>query len=212
MTSKIAFLSAVAATALCLTGCAMTESGLSAQSLASTPSLAEPPPGLRQGGDISSLVYLAAQTLADRAEGLSRTRPVVVTTIASVDDLDSSSTFGRLASEMIANRMQQRGYVVREAAYTRMLTANREGILTLSRNASDILRPINAQAVVAGTYAVAGRMIYLSLRLLNADNGQLLSSTDVAIPRNENTDALLYGGSGMVSLSRFEDRSGLADR
>lgn len=206
MISKIALLSAAV---LCLTGCALPASG-GHQSSASTPSLAEPPGHPRNDNNFASLIYLAGQTLADRVEGLDKTRPIIVATVASVDDLDNSSTFGRLASEMIANRMQQRGYVVREAAYTRMLTTNKEGVLTLSRNASDILRPINAQAVVAGTYAVAGEMIYLSLRLLNADNGELLSSTDVAIPRNENTDPLI--ADGMTPLDRFDARGRAANR
>ena len=45
--------------------------------------------------------------------------------------------------------------------------------------------------VHAGTYAVAGREIFLSLRLLRAADGYVLSSADVTLPLNHNTEALI---------------------
>src|SRR5271167_3484509 len=59
--------------------------------------------------DLGELIYLAAQTLAERAGELDRSRPIIVTTMVSIDDLNKSSTFGRLASELISNRLTQRG-------------------------------------------------------------------------------------------------------
>lgn len=231
MTRKTAFVFLIVTAAVAVTGCAApsqgerpavtTTSGLSAcaqpslsqwstdsvgQSQASTPSLAQPPHDLHQSGNFASLVYLAAQTLADRAENLNKARPVVVTTIVSVDDLARSSTFGRLASQMIANRIEQRGFLVRDVTYTRALTlAPETGELVLSREAARASAAIHAQAVVAGTYAVAGEMIYLSLRLISADNGELLSSVDVAVPRNCNTNPLIETvGEATLPLDAFE--------
>jgi len=183
------------------------------RSLATTPSLASPPglaetPGTKN--DMASLVYLAAQTLGDRAEGLAKGRPIIVSTIVSVDDLDESSTFGRLASELVADRIEQRGYLVRDVTYMRALSLEpKTGELVLSREASRVSASIHAQAVVAGTYAVAGKEIYLDLRLLSAESGELLSSADVVIPLDDNTRPLVEASerassNGLRALDQFE--------
>jgi TolB-like protein len=203
MIRKTASLFFAAATAFSMTGCTTSDR----HSEASTPSLAEPPQHLSESGDPASLVYLAAQTLADRAEGLDKARPIVVATVVSVDDMKASSTFGRLASEWIANRVEQRGYLVRDVTYTGALTINREGTLVLSRDALALSRQIGAQAIVAGTYAVAGEKIYLSLRLLSAHSGELISSTDVAIPLNDDTRPLVEASDRLVPIDAFKERA-----
>jgi hypothetical protein len=186
------------------------------QSLATTPALAAPPglaeaPGTRN--DMASVIYLAAQTLGDRAEGLAKGRPIIVTTIVSVDDLNSSSTFGRLAATLVADRIAQRGYLVRDVTYMRALSLEpKTGELVLSREASRVSASIHAQAVVAGTYAVAGKEIYLNLRLLSAQSGELLSSADVVIPLDDNTRPLvdaaekdrLASANGLMAFDQFE--------
>ncbi len=166
--------------------------------------------------DLAKLVYLAAQTLSDRAELLDRSRPIVVSTIVSVDKLDTSSTFGRLASQLVANRIQQRGFLVRDVTYMRMLEVKEgTGELVLTREASKLSEKIKAQAVVAGTYAVAGEEIYLNLRLLNSESGEIISSADAVIPLDENTGPMFgynFGRHAMVSLDQFEDRHVVAEQ
>jgi TolB-like protein len=148
------------------------------------------PPGDKT--DLGDLIYVAAQTLVERAGVLAKDRPVVVTTMVSINDFSKSSTFGRLASQLISDRINQRGYAVRDLNYTGALSIRQEtGELVLSRDASRISAEINAQAVVAGTYAVSGREIYLSIRLIEADDGMLLSSADVVIPLDHNTEPLV---------------------
>ncbi|MGA0601306.1 FlgO family outer membrane protein [Caulobacter sp. KR2-114] len=161
---------------------------------APTPSAATPsalgPPGDRT--DLGDLVYLGAQALVERAGVLDRDRPIVVTTMVSIDDFSRSSRFGRLASQLVSNRIAQRGYAVRDVNYMGALMVRPEtGELALSRDASRISSQVNAQAVVAGTYTVAGREIYLSMRLIRAEDGMVLSSADVVIPLDHNTEPLV---------------------
>lgn len=130
--------------------------------------------------------------MAERAGILAKDRPIVVSTMVSIDDYNRSSTFGRLASQLISNRLAQRGYLVRDVTYMRALTLQPgTGELVLSRDASRVSASLNAQAVVAGTYAVAGRQIYLNIRMLKADDGSILSSADVVVPLDHNTEALV---------------------
>jgi hypothetical protein len=162
----------------------------------STPLPAGPMTASESNSDkgLGELVYLAAQTAAERAGGLSKSRPIVVATMVSIDDLNQSSTFGRLASQLIANRLAQRGYMVRDITFMRALEVSPNGELALSRDAAHIGTSINAQAVVTGTYAVAGAEVYLNIRFLKPDDGEVLSSADVAIPLNGNTFQLAMSG------------------
>jgi hypothetical protein len=191
MTHKtIAKFALIGVIAMSATGCGtITESRHYSEASSSQPA----PSG--ETDDMAKLIYLAAQTLSDRSEVLDKAHPIVVATIVSVDDLNASSTFGRLASQLVANRIAQRGYLVRDVNYMHALAVGKTGELVLSREATKISESFSAQAVVAGTYAVAGEEIYLNLRLLRTGDpehsGELLSSVDVVIPRNENTEPLL---------------------
>jgi len=110
----------------------------------------------------------------------------------SSDDFSQSSTIGRLASQLISNRLSQRGYLVRDITVMRGLDVESStGELILSRDASKISTSFNAQAVVAETYAVAGHEVYFNIRLLKPDDGTILSSADVVIPLDRNTDKLV---------------------
>jgi hypothetical protein len=150
----------------------------------STPGSGAPPTSANNSDQgLGELVYLATQTAAERAGVLAKDRPIIVTTMVSVDDYKQSSTFGRLASQLISNRLSQRGYLVRDITYMHAVEVVPEtGELALSRDAARLFASTNAQAVVTGTYAVAGQQVYLAIRFLKPDDGQVLSSADVMIP------------------------------
>jgi TolB-like protein len=162
----------------------------------------------RDAADPADLIAFAAQTMVDRVGALAKDRPIVVTTIVDVDDLSKSSSFGRLASQLVADRFAQRGFLVHEVDYAGTLTLRpATGETVLSRDVSRVPQAVNAQALVEGTYTVGGRAVYLSIRLIKADDGTLLSSADVVIPLNCNTELLFTssvlsdGRTGCVRLA-----------
>lgn len=126
---------------------------------------------------------------------------VIVSTIVSVDDLDQSSTFGRVASQLVLSRLSQLGYQVRDVTYMRGLEISEAGERMLSRDARRLSKDYNAGAVVAGTYAVSGQTIILNLRLLNAADGALISSSDVVLPLNLDTWPLVNAKAPKVTRS-----------
>ena len=147
--------------------------------------------------DLGGLIYEAADRVVDAAvnAGLSRDKPIIIATSVNVDDLADSSTFGRLASQLVSSRLAQRGYMVRDVTYTQALVITPEtGEMVLSREASKIAAENDAQAVVAGAYAVGGQKIYLNLRMLAASNGQVMSAVDVSVPLNEDTQRMIVTG------------------
>jgi TolB-like protein len=189
---------AVAVVAMVVSGCATGGAKAEADTWSTTR-----PAGQDRG--LAGLVYLAAQTLGDRAETLDKTRPIIVSTMVSVNNLESSSTFGRLVSQLVANRLQQRGYLVRDMNFMRALELRQgTGELVLTREAAKIGEAANAQAVVAGTYAIGGKEIYLNLRLIDAASSMVLSSTDAVIPWDENSSALFASERPMDRMVTYE--------
>jgi TolB-like protein len=146
--------------------------------------------------DLGGLVYRGADRVIDTASPqLSRAKPIIVATAVNVDDLDDSSTFGRLASQLVSSRLSQRGYLVRDVTYTGALTVTPEtGEMVLSREAHKLAAEADAQAVVAGAYAVGGEKIYLNIRLLGAVDGRVLSATDLVVPLDVNTHRMVLTG------------------
>lgn len=140
-----------------------------------------------ESSDFGCLVYAATGKLMAKTNGpIVRNRPILVSTLVSVDDYKVTSSLGRLAGQLVASRLSQLGYTVQDATYTGALTISPEsGETVLSRNVKNLGDAAKAQAVVAGTYAMVGQKVYLSIRLLRADNGMLLSSADIVLPRLE---------------------------
>jgi hypothetical protein len=149
-------------------------------------------------GGLGGVLYEGADKLIDDAVtrfDISTAKPIIVATSVNVDDLADSSTFGRLASQLVASRLSQRKYLVRDVTYTQALTVTPEtGEMTLSREAAKLARDEDAQAVIAGAYAVGGEKIYLNLRMLAAADGRLISSVDLVIPLNEDTQRMIVTG------------------
>jgi TolB-like protein len=142
--------------------------------------------------DLGQLVYNAAELLAQRSVPLSKDRPIVVATLVDINDLNRSSTLGRLASQLVADKYSQHGYLIKDLTYTRGLEMKPgTGTLVLSEDVRNVAARNNAQAVIAGTYAVGGREIYLNLRLLRADDGAILSSADLVVPLDHNTEPMV---------------------
>jgi TolB-like protein len=201
--SIVCFVVAAAAVVVCGCETAGQQAGAPTWSTAQPAWSTQRPDGQERG--LPGLIYLAAQTLGDRAETLDKTRPIIVSTIVAVNNLESQSAFGKLVSQLVANRLQQRGFKVRDVTFMRALEISREtGEMVLSRDIKKLDGFANTQAVVAGTYAIGGQEIYLNLRLIDAASSTVLSSTDVVIPWNENTSALFASEQPMDKMITFE--------
>ena len=117
------------------------------------------------GGDVN-LVRLGdkvAETLISNAVPplLPRqaNQPVLIATVVNNDNLDDTSSFGRSFQNNITAGFVNRGYAVKE--------------IKLRRDLQELAGKQQAQAIVVGTYAMANRVMYLSVRLV--------SSTDQSI-------------------------------
>lgn len=126
---------------------------------------------------------------------IDKSKPIIVTSLANLNNLDESSPVGRMSGEIIANRLSQKGYRVKELkmGQNSVFIRKGNGEFILSRDIREIADQQEIQAVIAGTYTVGEDMdfksydgltcckgvkkVYISLRAIEtADNTIFCSS------------------------------------
>lgn len=118
--------------------------------------------------------------------------PLIPTTVVDVDDLNRSSTLGRLASEIVAAELTRAGLRVREVRLRGQLYIEEHtGELMLSRLAQRLGIDQGAGSLLVGTYAVGGERLYLTLRVVRIGDGNALAATQVSLPLTNDLRAML---------------------
>lgn len=134
----------------------------------------------------------AAQTLLARTAGLNNTQPVITTSFVSVDNMQTSSTFGRQASEIFATAISQAGVPVMEVKLRNSLFIQENtGELMLSRELRHLSTNHSAQAVAVGTYAVGGSHLYVNVRIVRTADSVILGSHNFSLPINRDIQRML---------------------
>ena len=150
------------------------------------------------GGDVNlvSIGEDAADTLVKRSVPPLLPRqpdqPILITTLVNEHKLEETSAFARTLQNHIASRFTQYGYAVKEIRMRHNLVMRPgEGEFMLSRHLDRIVGREKAQAVVLGTYSLAGRIMYLSVRLVNPVDRTIRSSWDQRLALDDNSLRLL---------------------
>ncbi|OQY43670.1 MAG: hypothetical protein DRR08_29405 [Candidatus Parabeggiatoa sp. nov. 2] len=131
--------------------------------------------------------------LQPREEGIYRRQPILVTSFVNIDNLQESSTFGRVVAEQIGSRIAQQGYQMIEMKMrtSRIFVQARMGELVLSRELREISFQHDAYAVVVGTYAASKESVYVTAKLVRAKDSIILSSYDYWLPVGPDTKKML---------------------
>lgn len=137
--------------------------------------------------------YCAAEELLKKMSAqLNPNIPVIVTTVVNIDELTESSRLGRSISEQIGARISSAGYQVKEVKMRSNIFVKRnEGELMLSRELSEIMSNHKAQAVIVGTYSVAGSFVYVNLKMVSSFDNIVIAAHDYALPLDKNVSSLL---------------------
>lgn len=137
--------------------------------------------------------YSAADRLLEQVPYL-KGRPLLTGTFVDVSSLEDSSPLGRIVSEQISSKFAQEGHRIIELKMRRnVFIKQRGGEFMLSREVRDLSQTHNAAAVIAGTYAVGRRNVYVSARLIRADDNLVLAAHDYVLPLGPDTRELLAG-------------------
>jgi TolB-like protein len=145
--------------------------------------------------DLIQFSYTIADHLAERAMPplvpLHPEMPILVTTFVDANDLEKTSEFGRVLQEQVASRLVQLGYTVREMKLTNTLSIKpKSGETMLSRDLTKISSEQQAQAIVVGTVLMANQTLYISTRLINPVNKNILATDDYQLCMDDNILAM----------------------
>lgn len=143
--------------------------------------------------DMIGATYRAADVLTTQAAYLKTDlKPVLVTSIANITDLDSSSALGLMVSEQIGDRISQFGFPVVDIRTRKDIKVRENtGEFMLSRDVQKISRQHAAGAVLVGTYAAAKDKVFISTRLVRPEDNRILASYDFSLPMGPNVSKLV---------------------
>jgi len=120
--------------------------------------------------------------------GLSgRQMAILATTFVNLDDLNRTSTFGRLCAEQLAGELKRREFEVVEARRSLDLQLlPKTGELSLSRDPAELAASFKANALLVGTYAVTAQHVVLNVRLIKAQDNTLAAVGAAVFERQGN--------------------------
>jgi len=158
------------------------------------------------GSDLHARVnQLGKALIANAREVVADEYVVAVSTFVSLDNLYATSSLGRYLGEQLLSTLQQAGLDVIEVRKTPgMMVSPHHGEYALSRSMDEISLVQAAQAVVVGTYMVAGQEIFVNARLLRNEDNRILSSASLVLPIDAMASSLLANESMPASTRTSE--------
>lgn len=126
---------------------------------------------------------------------------VVVTTPATLDDLQRASPLSRLFGQELATAFVALGYNVQEIRKASDIIFSRgEGEFALTRDTRALAtRRATATLVVAGTYTVTPGGVRFAIEVIDAHNNNVIAASNRTLPMDANVGALLAGGASFVT-------------
>lgn len=130
--------------------------------------------------------------------------PIGITTFVNIDDLYTTSTFGRMYGEQLMSELAMRGFDVIELRHSDALQfLSTDGEFALSREVSSV-RPVRELGgVVVGTYVVSPKRVYVNARLVDPASSLVVSAGSVEMSKSKEIARLLRGGTFQATLERI---------
>ena len=144
--------------------------------------------------DLIRTTYCAVDAMLRRARReLTSDKRILVATFVDLDNLDRTDAFGRLSGEMAAGRLVQRGYAAinLNVRHRSVAIIQRHGQVILSRDIKELGDKHAAELTLVGTYTIAPKTVYASIKLVHIADGTLIGAIDYAVPVCENLTAML---------------------
>ncbi len=156
--------------------------------------------------NLISFSYMIAESLTERALPPlipnHPDMPILVTTFVDNNDLRQTSRFTRVLQEHITSRLVQLDYAVKEIKFADTLNIQPgSGETILSRDLSQLSGDQQAQSILTGTISHTDRTLYLSARLINPINHNIIASDDYQICMDDNILAMF----GMRRIEEVEN-------
>lgn len=130
--------------------------------------------------------------------------PIGVTTFVNLDDMESTSSFGRVCSEQLLSELAMKGYEVVELRKGEALEfVQDKGEFMLSRSPALVKRTHSLGAILVGTYTSSEDRVYLNVRLIDPRSAMVLSAGSAEMERTDEIARMLRRGKGGGQLERI---------
>lgn len=140
---------------------------------------------------------------------------IVVSTLLNVDNLNQTSSFGRIVSDQIASAFNSLGYQVIGMEMPIDLFVMKEGgRFHLSDETKTMLRHYHASTLVGGVYAPGKHNGYVSLRMVDINSKNIIASTDFSVPMGPDAKMMMKSkdvGSAGIRAPNMENQTGIGD-
>lgn len=135
-------------------------------------------------GKFSSRMILLADQLERNVDLKQTNASYLVGSFVDLNNMGSSSPLGRLIAENLIHELQVRYWRIFEPRLMKNFLINEGGEFVLSRDVKQLRDKFNVTGVVAGTYVMSGDYTVVNARVVNIDNGMVMSTAQVQIPSN----------------------------
>lgn len=134
----------------------------------------------------------AKDLLANLTRPLPKENLIVVSSFVNVDDLTQTSSFGRIVSSQVSSSFFKAGYRIKSMELpTDAFVKSNNGFLQLTDNARSEIKKQGASTLVAGIFAPGRVTAYVTIRMIDIDSREVISSTDFSVPMGLDTRELL---------------------
>ena len=138
-----------------------------------------------------------ALQLSSGMRGVGGGQRLILTTVVDLDNLYTTTRFGRTLTEALSTSLFRHGFgVVEIRKSAELLIRDNQGELMLTRDAKLLAKQQQAAAILTGTYSLTPTTVILNLRLLDAGSQQVLSVAGLELQRSRNINHLLAAGGG----------------
>lgn len=143
---------------------------------------------------IESSYKIADELISQLPPADNQDAPMLCASFVNIDNLERSSTLGRVISEYIASRFVQRGFNVAELKIRDSVYVQKQnGEFLLSRDLKHMTTEYETNSLIVGTYSIGSDTVYLSAKVVSANDSRIIATYDVAVPIDNNVSKMLSG-------------------
>jgi TolB-like protein len=114
---------------------------------------------------------------------------IIITSLVNLNNFKETSNFGRAISEDLFNELFQLGFNIREIRGSNNIFVNKKGEFNLSRNIDVLKSEIPNTYILVGTYSTINDYLYINIRLIDNNNGGIVSTASLKIKDNFNLNS-----------------------
>jgi TolB-like protein len=131
--------------------------------------------------NLNTTIINIAEQLFDTKSNKKNPSRVILTTFVDLNNLEKTSTFGRLVSESMFNELHIRKYLVTDFRGKENISVNKDGEFHITRDVEKLKDIVDAvEYILVGTYVkFEDKSLLINARILDSISGNVLSSARV---------------------------------